>query len=373
MKAQETPVQKIASTGIPVYLHGFSAIDSYLEKTSGVSVYAACSAGLTDLAFLFQELRYPGAAFADAAVDSNGKTWYFRCEDSAQTFVSFDFLNFYQDCATHHYYDPKGIYPILRDIRKGDGKLWQYLPGNNIPSYHALFDMAKILAKYYPQTRTREIQKIAACFSELNETASPGIEEQRLLLMELLEAQNPAAGFELLEKCGFVNTHWPQLAKLNSVDHSKEFHPEGNVWKHTMETLRYRKPGGSKIGFDIRLSLGLLLHDCGKPLSNSAGSMRFCGHAELGAYQARRFLLRLGFDLSLVNDVCFLVRNHMLPAALSRLPLSRTGELMDSPLFPLLMELYRCDESSSFKGLDDYYKNSAAYRAYLKKRKNPYR
>jgi len=37
------------------------------------------------------------------------------------------------------------------------------------------------------------------------------------------------------------------------------------------------------------------------------------------------------------------------------------------------MELYRCDESSSFKGLDGYYENSAAYQAYLKNLKNPYR
>jgi poly(A) polymerase len=63
----------------------------------------------------------------------------------------------------------------------------------------------------------------------------------------------------------------------------------------------------------------------------------------------------------------------MLPAALPQLPLIRTGEIMASPLFPALMELYRCDESSSFKGLDSYYKSSAAYRAYLKNRRNPYR
>jgi poly(A) polymerase len=63
----------------------------------------------------------------------------------------------------------------------------------------------------------------------------------------------------------------------------------------------------------------------------------------------------------------------MLPAALPRLPLIRTREIMESPLFPLLMELYRCDESSSFKGLDGYYESSAAYQAYLKHRRNPYR
>jgi poly(A) polymerase len=159
---------------------------------------------------------------------------------------------------------------------------------------------------------------------------------------------------------------------LDDVDHSKEFHPEGNVWKHTLETFRYRKAGQKSV-YDLRLSLGLLLHDTGKPAAESSGSRRFDGHAELGERQARRFLERLGFGASLIADVCYLVRNHMLPAALPRLPLIRTGEIMASPLFPTLLELYRCDESSSFKGLDAYYKSSATYQSFLRHCRNPYR
>jgi poly(A) polymerase len=115
------------------------------------------------------------------------------------------------------------------------------------------------------------------------------------------------------------------------------------------------------------------LHDAGKPLAESFGNRRFDGHAELGARAAAKFLGRLGFEPSLVEDIFYLVKNHMLPAALKRLPLSRTGEIMASPLFPTLMELYRCDESSSFKGLDGYYENSAAYQTFLKNTRNPYR
>jgi poly(A) polymerase len=170
------------------------------------------------------------------------------------------------------------------------------------------------------------------------------------------------------------------------VDHSKEFHPEGNVWKHTLETFRYRKALGRRnpvqgkgnaeeIGgsFDLTLSLGLLLHDIGKPSAASSGAHRFEGHAELGAAKARRFMERLGFESVLIEHVYYLVRNHMLPAALPRLPLIRTEEVICSPLFPTLLELYRCDESSSFKGLDGYYESSAAYQSYLRNVRNPYR
>ncbi|MDR1025476.1 MAG: HD domain-containing protein, partial [Treponema sp.] len=126
-------------------------------------------------------------------------------------------------------------------------------------------------------------------------------------------------------------------------------------------------------GYDPCLSLSLLLHDSGKPLSESSGGHRFQAHAELGARVARRFLGRLGFGAELIDKVAWLVKNHMLPAAMPRLPLIRTQEIMEAPLFPTLMELYRCDESSSFKGLDGYYESSAAYRQYLKYRRNPYR
>jgi poly(A) polymerase len=239
----------------------------------------------------------------------------------------------------------------------------------HITGWRTLFDCALVLARYFPETGIREINTIAASLGSPGSRSPAGIEEQRQLLAGLLLANNPAPGFELLKTCGFLAAHWPELAELDDVDHAKEFHPEGNVWKHTMEALRYRKSGG----LDLRLSLGILLHDIGKPISNSTGGRRFDGHAELGERQARRFLERLDFDAALIRDVCYLVRNHMLPAALPRLPLIRTGEIMSSPLFPALLELYRCDESSSFKGLDGYYQSSAAYQAFLKNRRNPYR
>jgi poly(A) polymerase len=235
-------------------------------------------------------------------------------------------------------------------------------------------DGALILARY----EAAEMPKAAAAdaglegFPDAGREQAPGPEAQKALLVSLLLSARPDRGLEFLKRCGFLGELWPELALLDEVDHSKEFHPEGNVWNHTLETFRHRKPaaGGA---YDLRLSLGLLLHDAGKPLSEKSGSRRFDGHAELGAGTARRFLERLDFEAALIDDVFYLVKNHMLPAALPRLPLVRTGEIMASPLFPTLMELYRCDEASSFKGLDGYYESAAAYQAYLRYRRNPYR
>jgi poly(A) polymerase len=409
----------LVSRGYEVRLRGFSAIDRYLDWDTLPFVLADTNAPLSSLACCFEELRFPGAAVADAAVEREGRDYLFRCPDSgAVEKPAYRLLHFAQDWKSGRFYDPWGFYPLLRQFRyrfreaEGSGRSGAgesqdsrtELPGDETPPWWEGFDQARdwlqaavegaqILARYggagfsvpsspasgqnssrpLPKSQgRRKIGEIAAAVRELPAAPLPGPAEQRMLLIELLDSAHPELGFEFLKLTGFVEKCWPELSILDDVDHSKEFHPEGNVWKHTLETFPHRK-GSPRSGYDLRLSLALLLHDSGKPLSESSGGQRFRGHAELGAVQARRFLERLGFDSSLIADVGWLVKNHMLPAAMPRLPLIRTQEIMEAPLFSTLMELYRCDESSSFKGLDSYYKSSAAYQSYLKHRRNPYR
>jgi poly(A) polymerase len=391
----EAIIQPLLSAGFFVHLHGFSAIDRYMGRDTLPFVFFRTDAGLSDLARLFEGLRFPGAALADAALETGAeagaasvfqRTCYFRCldrDDTERDLVSpsFKLLSFFENCENRHFRDPQGVYPLLKYMRDGSGQglheLW--LAGLNIKAERrrALADAALILARYSPGVR-EESELRPKFFRDIAEAAAPlsaGItfreEEQRVLLTGLLASPHPDFGLELLKTAGFIDEFWPELAELDNVDHSKEFHPEGNVWKHTLETFRYRKPVQGS--YDLRLSLGLLLHDTGKPLSESSGNRRFDGHAELGARRARRFLERLGFERNLTEDIFYLVKNHMLPAALPRLPLARTEEILHSPLFPVLLELYRCDESSSFKGLTGYYESSATYQSYLKHRRNPYR
>jgi poly(A) polymerase len=63
----------------------------------------------------------------------------------------------------------------------------------------------------------------------------------------------------------------------------------------------------------------------------------------------------------------------MMPAAIDRLPYYKKKEVIEDPLFPLLLELYRCDLSSSFHGLDGYYEACRYYKGFMKNKKNPYR
>jgi poly(A) polymerase len=388
----------LAAAGYAVSFRSFSALDRYLGLAPLPFTLAETNAPVAALAHHLEGLRFPGADIADGAVDADGQSWYFRCvdpDDSDNFRPSFGLLSFAQNWNTGRFQDPQNNYFLLRKLRDRGKRPLQYSGNRETPPpdqpwwadvnaaadrCQALMDAAVILARYLDCDEAGEQALLPSPAEVLRflDALPPGFppkpEAQRLLLEALLVSARPDRGLELLKAAGFVRELWPELALLDSVDHSKEFHPEGNVWTHTMETFRYRKPLSHNRGsYDFRLSLGLLLHDVGKPLSASSGSNRFNGHAELGACAARKFLERLGCDSPLIGDIYYLVRCHMLPAALPRLPLIKTREILESPLFPTLLELYRCDESSSFKGLDGYYESSAAYQTWLRNRRNPYR
>ena len=384
--------------GYALRLRGYSALDSYLGVKKPLPfVQAETDADIAVLARLFEGLRFPGVDLADAALETPvpqantadgkppmgyGQTWYFRCGEPGEP-PSYALLSFTQDWRTRRFYDPAGLYPLLRALKgkplkaEGEGLLsWPVGLDPQAGYYRALMDGALILARYGegPPGTCADIsaadisagpvmRPLLQALQTAPKDPSPCLEAQRLLLTGLLVSPRPDWGLEFLKAAGFVDAFWPEIARLDQADHAKEYHPEGNAWNHTLETFRYRKRPG-----DLVLSLALLFHDAGKPLAVSSGAKRFNGHAELGARTARRFLEALEFPPEIAAQVFFLVRNHMLPAALPRLPLSRTAEVLESPLFPTLLELYRCDESSSFKGLEGYYRSSAAYRAYLRQR-----
>ncbi len=191
--------------------------------------------------------------------------------------------------------------------------------------------------------------------------------EQRFLLTGVLTGKWAGRGLSLLMESGFIAAHWPLLQAMNRIDHSKEHHPEGNVWRHTVEAFAYRKVR------ELPLSLALLLHDSGKPFTGPRNGNAFDRHAQIGADRARGFLRDLGYGEELISQVDYFVRHHMLPSYIPRLAFSRTEDVLSSPHFPELLELYRCDVSSTYRGPDGYYAACATYRSFLKNRRNPFR
>jgi poly(A) polymerase len=349
----------LEAAGIGAYEASFTALDSYRGHKAAPFRFVLAECGLVDLAKNLDQLRYPGLPFADAAVESDDgdeesggrAVLYIRCADSMRGAgrAALPPLDLLYDPRKDVFHDPKGIYPSLR---AATAELRPASPEDQ------LFQASILLSRQPYALEPGEAIPLPRGMTT---------ESQRSLLCLILTGSNPERGLELLRGCGFLEAYWPELASLHGIDQSKEYHPEGDAWSHTIETFRHRKLPS------LRLSLGLLLHDTGKPGSESSEGKKFDRHAEIGRAVAERFMTRLGFPRLLIEDVSFLVRYHMLPAALPRLPMSRLAGIIDDPRFPILLELYKCDELSTFRGPDGYYEACAAYRGFLKNMKNPWR
>ncbi|HWR12016.1 MAG TPA: HD domain-containing protein [Rectinemataceae bacterium] len=345
----------MANARIPFREYGITAVDSYCGFSMNKPIkFFLVEGGIVDLARNFETLGYPSLPYADASLDAAtaGFEARFLCVDDIgrKNIGALALSDFRRNPSDGHYFDPQGTYSVLKN-RQFTIELRE---GENI-----LFETAAYLSRLQPASKT------PARALPLPDSVSATW--QRDLLSLILQGPNSAASFELLKESGFVKAYWPDLDALLLVDHAKDCHPEGGGWSHTMEALGYRKSP------DLTLSLALLLHDIGKPHSEASEGHRFDKHAEIGARIAARFLRSLGFDEKIIGDACFMIRWHMLPAGLPRIPLSTVSDIILDSRFVDLLELFRCDEFSSFKGPDGYYASCAAYKAFMRNSRNPYR
>jgi putative nucleotidyltransferase with HDIG domain len=103
------------------------------------------------------------------------------------------------------------------------------------------------------------------------------------------------------------------LAKLKQTEQSPQYHPEGNVWNHTLlvvdEAAKVRYRSASPAAF----MWAALLHDIGKPETTRVrkGRITHYDHDKAGAVLARRFLLEFTENVEFIDRVCGLVRYHM--------------------------------------------------------------
>ena len=342
-------------SAVPWYYSSFSALDRYFKQTEQPIRHIAVEGDLVTLAKSISNLEFPGVPYADAAIWDGSTRIYFRCLDDGEKPQKqpFRLQNLLYDPDRDRYMDPYDDYRSLR----GD-----LLEATDAPfdPVRRLMDAAVAVSRY-PHSVAHDTLEPVARYPLL----AP--ETQRMLLTAILTGSSPWEGLNLLREHGFVENYWPELSGMYGTQQSKEHHPEGDVWSHSLETFRYRRAR------DLVLTLGLLLHDSGKPTATPAAGRKFDGHAEIGANLAGRLLRRLEFSDAVVEDVRWLVHKHMFPGALHLLPTFRTERLMADTLFPVLLELYRCDLESTYRGPTNYYRACKIYRSYLKNSNNPYR
>jgi poly(A) polymerase len=156
-------------------------------------------------------------------------------------------------------------------------------------------------------------------------------------------------GFELLDASGLLREILPEVAAMKGVAQPPEFHPEGDVWIHTLTMLeQLREPS-------LTLALGVLLHDVGKPPTfRVAERIRFDGHVEKGVELAHSILMRLRFSYDVVEQTEALIANHMKFKDVPRMRESTLKRFLRLPDFEEHMALHRVDCLSSHGDLGNY-------------------
>jgi tRNA nucleotidyltransferase (CCA-adding enzyme) len=134
----------------------------------------------------------------------------------------------------------------------------------------------------------------------------------------LLQGVKPSIGLALLRDCGWLR-FYPELAALQGCPQDPLWHPEGDVWIHTLHCLDWF--AGERSGHpadDLLVGLGILCHDLGKPLTTRTDGEAITsrGHEQEGEAPTRRFLTRLTNQAQLIDDVVPLVLCHLRPRAL---------------------------------------------------------
>ena len=118
------------------------------------------------------------------------------------------------------------------------------------------------------------MQAIQAHGKEIGEISAERIRDE---ISRILTEGAARRGFELLDETGLLSTILPEVGAMKGVPQPPEFHPEGDVWTHTLLMLEQLENPS------VPLALGVLLHDVGKPATiRFAERIRFDGHVEEG-------------------------------------------------------------------------------------------
>jgi putative nucleotidyltransferase with HDIG domain len=168
-------------------------------------------------------------------------------------------------------------------------------------------------------------------------------------LLRILTEGGARHGFELLDQTGLLGDILPEVEAMKGVPQPPEFHPEGDVWVHTLLLLE-KLDGASPT-----LAMGALLHDVGKPPTfRVAERIRFDGHVEAGVELARGILNRLRFSREECEQIVALVANHMRFADVFKMKPSTLKRFLRLPHFKEHLELHRLDCLSAAGRLENY-------------------
>ncbi len=196
----------------------------------------------------------------------------------------------------------------------------------------------------------------AAIKAQAAQVSIVSTERVRDELTRMLTEGRANRALELLDSCGLLTYVMPEALRMRGVPQPPEYHPEGDVWTHTMLLLEKLPAGCSHT-----LAWGALLHDIGKPATYappdpavSGDRIRFNGHVEVGVRMAEVILARLRFSNEDSEQIVALVKNHMRFGDILNMRQATLKRFLRLPRFDEHLELHRLDCLSSHGDLRLY-------------------
>lgn len=171
-------------------------------------------------------------------------------------------------------------------------------------------------------------------------------EELRVILTD----RDPAAALRLMDELGMLCVVFPELEDGKGCEQPENYHPEGDVFVHTLLTVEKLGPNPEFV-----MAMAALLHDVGKPeASRQSEPKRFPEHARIGRDMTWQICRRLRISNEETERICWLVERHLYFKDARRMKDSTLKKLFAEPGFEQLAELYHADALASWGNLEDY-------------------
>ena len=169
-------------------------------------------------------------------------------------------------------------------------------------------------------------------------------------ITRILTQSGARKGFELLSATGLLKVLLPEIEAMKGVEQSPDYHPEGDVFTHTLLTLGHLDSPTETLAY------GCLLHDVAKPIcvGRVGERLTFYGHTEKGAEMAVAILQRLKRSRATWERVAYLVRNHLRHIQAPQMRLSTLKRFLGESGIDELLTLTRIDALSANGDLSCY-------------------
>lgn len=169
-------------------------------------------------------------------------------------------------------------------------------------------------------------------------------------LLKILTQPHADQGIHLLSEIGILKIILPEIEAMKGVEQPLQFHPEGDVYVHTLLLLKNLDHPNPE------LAMGALLHDVGKPSTFTVKErIRFDGHTEVGADMARKILRRLRFSNKQIEHISSLILQHLQFINVKQMRKSTLKRFLLQAGFQDHLELHRLDCLGCHAILENYY------------------